>query len=155
MELSYELAILAALILLMALITLRAARFLQTDNLFQIARNFSFIATVGVGEALVILTGRGGSTSSVGSVVRLGGEVATNLLSVGQPLLLAMAAGTAAGLRVGLVNGLLVTKARMTSPAAAWRPSPGSCWRPASPWATPRWAWGWSWGSSPRWSSAG
>ncbi|MDQ7828445.1 MAG: ABC transporter permease [Armatimonadota bacterium] len=114
LELSYELAILAALVLLMALITLRAPRFLQTDNLFQIARNFSFIAAVGVGEALVILTGRGGIDLSVGSVVSLGGVVATKLLSLGQPLLLAMVAGTAAGVGVGLANGLLVTKARMT-----------------------------------------
>ncbi len=44
MELSYEIAILAALGLIVAVVSLVAPRFLQPDNLFQVARNFSFIA---------------------------------------------------------------------------------------------------------------
>ncbi len=47
-EISYDLAMLAALGLLMAVIGALAPRFLQPDNLFQIARNFAFIAAVGV-----------------------------------------------------------------------------------------------------------
>lgn len=113
-ELSYELAILAALGLIMAVVSAIAPRFLQADNLFQIARNFSFIAAVGVGEALVILSGGGGIDLSVGSVVSLGGVVTTKLLSLGHGLWFAIAAGVAVGLAAGAVNGLLVTKARMT-----------------------------------------
>ncbi len=114
MELSYEVAILGALVLVMVATALKAPRFLQPDNLFQVARNFSFIAAVGVGEAMVILSGRGGIDLSVGSVVSLGGVVTTKLLSLGDGLLLSLFAGVLVGVAAGLVNGLLVTKAKMT-----------------------------------------
>ena len=50
-EVPYELAMLAVLGLLMAVVGTLAPRFLQPDDLFQIARNFAFIAAAGVGEA--------------------------------------------------------------------------------------------------------
>jgi ribose transport system permease protein len=105
---------LAVLGLLMAVVGTLAPRFLQPDNLFQIARNFAFIAAAGVGEALVILSGQGGIDLSVGSVMSLGGVVTTKLLSLGYGLLPAMGTGVLAGLLAGAVNGLLVTQARMT-----------------------------------------
>lgn len=113
-EVPYELAMLAVLGLLMAVVGTLAPRFLQPDNLFQIARNFAFIAAAGVGEALVILSGQGGIDLSVGSVMSLGGVVTTKLLSLGYGLLPAMGTGVLAGLLAGAVNGLLVTQARMT-----------------------------------------
>ena len=113
-ELSYEIAILVALGLIIAVVSALAPRFLQPENLFQIARNFSFIAAVGVGEAMVILSGGGGIDLSVGSVVSLGGVVTTKLLSLGYGLVPAILAGVASGLLVGAVNGLLVTRGRMT-----------------------------------------
>lgn len=114
MEISYELAMLAALGFLMALVGTLAPRFLQPDNLFQIARNFAFIAAAGVGEALVILSGGGGIDLSVGSVMSLGGVVTTKLLSLGYGLLPAIGTGVLAGVLAGAANGLLVTRARMT-----------------------------------------
>ena len=111
---SYEAAIYIALFLLCAAVALIAPRFLQPDNLFEVARNFSFIASVGVGEAIVILAGGGGIDLSVGSVMGLGGVVATKLLGLGFAVPLAIAAGVVAGWACGTVNGLLVTKARMT-----------------------------------------
>ena len=113
-EMSYELAILAALGLIILAISIKAPRFLQPDNLFQVARNFSFIAAVGVGEAMVILSGRGGIDLSVGSMVSLGGVVTTKLLSLGHGLLPSILLGVLVGIAAGLINGLLVTKARMT-----------------------------------------
>lgn len=113
-ELSYELAILAALLLVMVATALKAPRFLQLDNLFQVARNFSFIAAVGVGEAMVILSGRGGIDLSVGSVVSLGGVVTTKLLSLGSALIPAILAGALVGVAAGSVNGFLVTRLKMT-----------------------------------------
>ncbi|MDR7417219.1 MAG: ABC transporter permease [Armatimonadota bacterium] len=113
-EVSYELAMLAVLGLLMAVVGTLAPRFLQPDNLFQIARNFAFIAAAGVGEAMVILSGGGGIDLSVGSVMSLGGVVTTKLLSLGYGLPPALGAGVSAGLLAGAVNGLLVTQARMT-----------------------------------------
>ncbi|MDR5709019.1 MAG: ABC transporter permease [Armatimonadota bacterium] len=113
-EVSYELAMVAALGLIMAVVGALAPRFLQPDNLFQIARNFAFIAAAGVGEALVILSGGGGIDLSVGSVMSLGGVVTTKLLSLGYELLPAIGAGVLTGLVAGSVNGLLVTRARLT-----------------------------------------
>jgi ribose transport system permease protein len=69
---------------------------------------------VGVGEAFVILTGGGGIDLSVGSLMGLGGVVSTKLLGLGVGLVPAIVAGTAAGWVCGTVNGVLVTKARMT-----------------------------------------
>jgi ribose transport system permease protein len=111
---SYEGAIFVALILVAAVVSIIAPRFLQPDNLFEVARNFSFIAAVGVGEAIVILAGGGGIDLSVGSVMGLGGVVTTKLLGSGAALLPGLAAGVAAGWACGTVNGILVTRARMT-----------------------------------------
>ncbi len=111
---SYEAAIYIALFLLCVTVALIAPRFLQPDNLFEIARNFSFIATVGVGEAIVILAGGGGIDLSVGSVMGLGGVVATKLLGLGSTVPVAIGAGVLAGWACGTMNGLLVTRARMT-----------------------------------------
>ncbi|HTD47263.1 MAG TPA: ABC transporter permease [bacterium] len=111
---SYETAIYAALLLVCAGVSLVAPRFLQLDNLFEVARNFSFIAAVGVGEAIVILTGGGGIDLSVGSLMGLGGVVTTKLLGLGVAVPSAIAAGVAAGWVCGATNGLLVTKARLT-----------------------------------------
>src|SRR6516165_3390268 len=111
---SYEGAIFVALILLATVVSTIAPRFLQPDNLFEVARNFSFIAAVGVGEAIVILSGGGGIDLSVGSLMGLGGVVTTKLLGLGAEVTPAIAAGIAAGWACGAVNGILVTKARMT-----------------------------------------
>jgi len=111
---SSEGAIFVALILLATVVSTIAPRFLQPDNLFEVARNFSFIAAVGVGEAIVILAGGGGIDLSVGSVMGLGGVVTTKLLGLGAALIPGLAAGIAAGWACGTVNGILVTRARMT-----------------------------------------
>ena len=111
---SYEGAIFVALILLATVVSTIAPRFLQPDNLFEVARNFSFIAAVGVGEAIVILAGGGGIDLSVGSVMGLGGVVTAKLLGLGTALIPGLAAGIAAGWACGTVNGILVTRARMT-----------------------------------------
>ena len=110
LQLTYEVAILIALLLIAAVVALLAPRFLSTTNLFQVARNFSFVAAVGVGEAMVILTGRGAIDLSVGSLVSLGAVVVTKLLSLQVPIALAIAAGIGVGLAAGIVNGLLVTR---------------------------------------------
>jgi ribose transport system permease protein len=111
---SYEVAIYVALLAVVTGVALVAPRFLTPDNLFEVARNFAFIAAVGVGESIVILTGGGGIDLSVGSLMGLGGVVTTKLLGLGWSIPAAIAAGVAAGLACGTTNGLLVTRARMT-----------------------------------------
>jgi len=64
---------------------------------------------VALGMTLVIMTG--GIDLSVGSVVLLGGVVAAQTGEHG--LVVAFAAGTAAGLAVGLLNAVLITRAHL------------------------------------------
>ncbi len=111
---TYEGAIFVALLLVIAAVSIIAPRFLSADNLFEVARNFSFIAAVGVGESIVILSGGGGIDLSVGSLMGLGGVVTTKLLGLSIPVVPSIVAGVAAGWACGTVNGLLVTRARMT-----------------------------------------
>lgn len=111
---SYELGITAALLVLMAAISLVAPRFLTPTNLVNVARSFSFTAATAVGQAIVILSGNGGIDLSVGSIISLSGVVVAYLLTQDWPLLPAIAATVALGLAVGWVNGTLVTRFRMT-----------------------------------------
>jgi ribose transport system permease protein len=67
---------------------------------------YGFIA---LGMTFVIMSG--GIDLSVGSVVALGGVLATK--ESGHGLLAGLAVGVAAGAAVGLVNGLLIAKARL------------------------------------------
>ncbi|MBC7286978.1 MAG: ABC transporter permease [Armatimonadetes bacterium] len=85
--------------------------FLSAGNLLDVARQFSFVAIMAVGELFVILTG--GIDLSVAAVLALAGVVMAKVMVGG--------AGTAAGIIVGLltavavgaVNGALVVKARL------------------------------------------
>lgn len=85
--------------------------FWTTQNLLQVARNFSFVAIMAVGQALVIITG--GIDLSVGSVLGLAGIVAGVLLNQGQPSGVAVAAALAMGLLAGATNGFFITKIGM------------------------------------------
>lgn len=85
--------------------------FWTTQNLLQVARNFSFVAIMAVGQALVIITG--GIDLSVGSVLGLAGIVAGVLLNQGQPSGVAVAAALAVGLLAGATNGFFITKIGM------------------------------------------
>src|SRR5205807_8512936 len=118
---SYEAAIYAALLLVCAGVSLIAPRFLQPDNLFEVARNFSFIAAVGVGEAIVILTGGGGIDLSVGSLMGLGGVVRTKLVGLGVGVPCAIGGGGAGGWGGGGSDGVAGPQAGL----AAVLPMPG------------------------------
>lgn len=108
---TYEFGVTLSLVLLILLVSFLTPRFLAPANLMNVARNFSFNAATAVGEAFVILAG--GIDLSVGSVISLSGVVTPLLLQAGWGLWTAIAAGIAVGAFCGLVNGLLVTKAKM------------------------------------------
>jgi len=67
------------------------------DNIFNDVRNFGFIAIMGMGQMLVIVTG--GVDLSVGSVMGLVGIVTCLVLEAGYPLWLGVGAGIAVALR--------------------------------------------------------
>jgi len=85
--------------------------FLNWSNLSQVIRALSFIAIMAVGVAPVIITG--GIDLSVGSLLGLSGVVVAVLLSSGMNMTVAIFAGLLVGILSGVVNGLLITEAKL------------------------------------------
>jgi ribose transport system permease protein len=92
--------------------SLLSPNFLTERNIFNVLRTAAFLGTVAIGETLVIISG--GIDLSAGSVIKLA-VLMSAILMDGKPENIAVAvAGTLAmGAVVGLINGLLITKARI------------------------------------------
>jgi ribose transport system permease protein len=100
--------ILAAMVLFLSVYT---NTFLTSTNIFNILRAFSWIAISGFGECMVIITG--GIDLSVGSVMGFSGLISAMLLRAQMGVPLALLGGLAAGVVIGALNGLMVTKAKL------------------------------------------
>jgi ribose/xylose/arabinose/galactoside ABC-type transport system permease subunit len=101
----------AILILILVFAALSPA-FLTFANGINILQQTSTIGIMALGETLVILAG--GIDVSVGSILGLGGMVAAIALrDAGAAPVTATALGTGAGLVVGLLNGLVITRMRI------------------------------------------
>jgi ribose transport system permease protein len=101
-----------ALLLLFCLALFASFRyetFLTPLNLMNIMRQNSMLAIVALGMTVVILSG--GIDLSVGGLVALGGVVAAML--AGQGSIIAIVGGIASTTLLGVVNGLLVSRARI------------------------------------------
>ena len=85
--------------------------FLQSGNLLDVARQFSFVAIMAVGELAVILTA--GIDLSVAACLSLSGVVMAKAMVAGSGVALGMAAGLACALAVGAFNGLLVVRIKL------------------------------------------
>ena len=92
-------------------LSLTTSTFLTSVNIFNILRAFSWIAISGFGECMVIITG--GIELSVGSVMAFSGLISAMLLAAGVNVPLAVLGGLIAGAFLGLLNGLMVTKAKL------------------------------------------
>jgi ribose transport system permease protein len=92
--------------------SLLSPNFLTERNIFNVLRTAAFLGTVAVGETLVIISG--GIDLSAGSVIKLA-VLMSAILMDGKPenIAVAIAATLAMGAVVGLINGLLITKARI------------------------------------------
>lgn len=97
---------LAVALLLLVFFGLTSANFLLPNNIYNIFRQMSVVAVLGIGMTLVILIG--GIDLSVGSTLFLSAAISAFLIQEGQPALLAVLAGVGASTLIGLVNGLLV-----------------------------------------------
>lgn len=95
-------AVLAAMVLAFQLST---GSFLDPANLSGIATDAATLAIVAVPLALLVISGY--LDLSVGSTLALGGLVAGWLAGQGQPPVIAVVGGLAAGAAVGAVNGVL------------------------------------------------
>ncbi len=100
----------AAVLACLALSVLTDA-FASERNLFNVARNFAFVAIIAIGMTTVIASG--GIDLSVGSTVVLSAMVISVLMEGGNPFWLSALAALGAALLVGLINGVLVAYAGM------------------------------------------
>jgi predicted ABC-type sugar transport system permease subunit len=122
-----------ALVVLIAVVIVAALTldaFFTAANIENILLHASFLGLIAVGMTFVIITG--GVDLSVGSLAALGGVLAG--LSVGAGWPLALIVPTLACGIIGLVNGLLIAKARLpflSSPSPAC--SASGAWRWRSP----------------------
>jgi ribose transport system permease protein len=80
--------------------------FFTQQNLFNITRNFTFVAIIALGQTLVIITG--GIDLSVGSVLCLISMVLGVVMQAGYGIAIGISAALFVALMVGLFEGLLI-----------------------------------------------
>ena len=85
--------------------------FATERNLFNVARNFAFVAIIAIGMTTVIASG--GIDLSVGSTVVLSAMVISVLMEGGSPFWLSAIAALGVALIVGMINGVLIAYAGM------------------------------------------
>jgi ribose transport system permease protein len=85
--------------------------FATSQNLFNVTRNFAFVAIVALGMTVVIISG--GIDLSVGSVLCLSAMVLAITMNAGYPLAVGAIMALAASLLVGFVNGVLIAYLRI------------------------------------------
>lgn len=100
----------AALLACIAL-SLTADAFATPQNLFNVTRNFAFVAIIALGMTVVIISG--GIDLSVGSVLCLSAMILAITMNAGYPLAVGVAFALAVSLLVGFVNGVLIAWLRI------------------------------------------
>jgi len=80
--------------------------FATQQNLFNVTRNFAFVAIIAIGMTAVIIAG--GIDLSVGAVLVLSGMVIGMTMNAGMSIWLAIPLALGAALLVGLFNGVLI-----------------------------------------------
>jgi rhamnose transport system permease protein len=104
-----ELGIVAFILLLTALVGLRAPAFLSVDNFRDILLNISILVIVALGQMMVIITR--GIDLSVGSMIGLSAMMVSFVLVAfpATPVPLALLLGMVLGAALGAFNGLIIT----------------------------------------------
>jgi len=108
---SKETGIVAALAIMMIVLSVLAPDFASKANLLNDARNLSFVGIVVLGQAMVMITG--GIDLSVGSVWGLAAVVSGALMQAGLGVVPACSLALLCSALVGFFNGFCVTKLRM------------------------------------------
>ena len=107
-----EIGLVAVMLVLGALVTLKAPQFLSVSNLSQVTVLASIVAVAAVGQALVVLTRN--VDLSVESTIGLVAYCVASILekhALGSPA--AILVGVGIGLLLGMINGLIVTVFRV------------------------------------------
>lgn len=100
-----------ALVALFVLLSIISPYFLTSTNLLNIGKAITIVGIAAVGETIVIISG--GFDLSVGSVTAASGMLAAYLIGFGIPLPIAFAASILLGIGIGIVNGSVVSYARI------------------------------------------
>jgi ribose transport system permease protein len=97
---------------IVAIFSILSPYFLQFSNMMNVARSVSITGTAAAGETMVLISG--GLDLSVASVMAASGMIVSSLImNAGWAVGPARAAAVGFGLAVGLVNGLIITRARI------------------------------------------
>lgn len=99
---------------LIVALSFASPHFLTVDNLLNVLRQSSINAILALGQLMVIVTA--GIDLSIGSILGVTNVLLAILLVAGWHPLTACATAIAAGVGIGLVNGLLLTKLRLPHP---------------------------------------
>ena len=109
-----DLGVVAAALAIGGTFAILTPAFLTPYNLFNLLRQTSELGIVAMAMTVLIVSGE--FDLSVGAIYAVTGVVtALGFKSLGLPIWVAAGGGLGAAVVLGLVNGLLVTKARMTS----------------------------------------
>ncbi len=95
-----------ALVAACLFLTFATNSFATPSNLFNITRNFTFVAVIALGMTIVIITG--GIDLSVGSVLCLCSMILAVVMHAGYSIEIGIAAAIGTALIVGAVNGVLI-----------------------------------------------
>lgn len=107
-----EAGVLIALVVLCIALSFASPYFFTLRNIFNVLQGMSTIGIMAIGMTMVLVSG--GLDLSVGSALAVGAMLTARLMtSHGVHPWLAVAGGLGAGLAFGLVNGLLVTRAKI------------------------------------------
>jgi len=95
-----------ALVVACIFLTFATNSFATPNNLFNITRNFTFVAVIALGMTIVIITG--GIDLSVGSVLCLCSMILGVVMQAGYNIEIGIAAAIGTALLVGAINGVLI-----------------------------------------------
>jgi ribose transport system permease protein len=108
-----EFGVFLALVALLIVMRFLTPYFWKTDNVFNVLRGMSTIGIMAIGETMIIITG--GIDLSVGSVLAASAMLTARLMYTGvvSPWV-AVLIGIAFGTLLGAVNGLIITRVKVT-----------------------------------------
>ena len=106
-----EFIVFVLLLVVGAFLSLWTDTFFTANNLFNVARAFSWIAIVAFGEGMVIIIG--GIDLSVAAVMALAGLVSAFCMRAGFSVPIAIIVGLFTGTLVGGVNGMVIGRLRL------------------------------------------
>jgi ribose transport system permease protein len=108
-----ETGVLLALVALIVIMTLASPFFLRPLNIFNVLRGMSTIAIMSIGVTMVIIAG--GIDLSVGSLLAVSGMFTARIMYSGINPWVSALLGFSLGLLLGVVNGFVITKVRVTA----------------------------------------